>query len=543
MKTTANSIAVIMAVIVAMEAEPLGEEERDEGHTSGWYSFHSEGLGIAECTNHGGPSVISSCPHTPLTHSAVPSHPTASTTAMVIVITTAIVSAVTFACYDGTKRREVKADDVVEDFKLARERAGMPRGSEASSSPKMLSRARTRKRGQRNMFAAMRMGLVFLCIVSYYCGLSGLSGNRRTSNTLQGSRGVIIKGPRILNRRLPLLRSVRTEMDASAKERFGALHVLYDVTWSLARNRLLRRRHRKRLLNTPDGQKAEANQSFKGKTCVITGANTGIGREAALGLAARGARVVLACRDAKKAKDAVSYIKNEVGEGALVDAVELDLASLSSVDGFVSELHKKAPNISILINNAGYGGGGAGGITKDGIELNFGVNFLGHFKLTMLLLPALLAGAVETGEISRVINLSSGVHWLASYKLNELDSTVWRKTDRELDGGEYKRSKLFMHVLTRSLNKRLEALDVSDKIISHSVNPGAVASDIWRYSPEKSKWQAREIYPRIFKTCEQGSLFIDEKSRRFSRLADDLAVSEWLWKTAINATNVDFHIS
>ncbi len=125
-----------------------------------------------------------------------------------------------------------------------------------------------------------------------------------------------------------------------------------------------------------------------GRTAVITGANTGLGYEAARVLAAHGARVVLACRDDAKARKAAARITGLV-PGAAVGTVRLDLASLTSVRAAAAQLRAGNAGIDLLINNAGvmmppYGR------TADGFELQLGVNHLGHFALTGLLLPSLV---------------------------------------------------------------------------------------------------------------------------------------------------------
>ena len=137
-----------------------------------------------------------------------------------------------------------------------------------------------------------------------------------------------------------------------------------------------------------------------GRVAVVTGANTGIGFETARVLAARGAQVVLACRDEARAQEAAGRIIRRV-PGATVDTVPCDLAALESVRKAASTLAARGPGIDLLVNNAGvmmtpYGR------TEDGFEQQFGVNHLGPFALTGLLLPSLLS---RPG--SRVVTVSS----------------------------------------------------------------------------------------------------------------------------------------
>ncbi|KAK3860412.1 hypothetical protein Pcinc_033532 [Petrolisthes cinctipes] len=150
------------------------------------------------------------------------------------------------------------------------------------------------------------------------------------------------------------------------------------------------------------GPNCRSKARLNGKTVVITGCNTGIGKETARDLSSRGARVVMLCRDLQKAKLAAEEIHKETGNAVVV--YPLDLASLQSVRETAAKLKDAEPRIHILINNAG--------VmmcprweTKDGFEMQLGTNHLGHFLLTMLLLDQLKASAP-----SRIINVSSIAH-------------------------------------------------------------------------------------------------------------------------------------
>jgi NAD(P)-dependent dehydrogenase (short-subunit alcohol dehydrogenase family) len=140
-----------------------------------------------------------------------------------------------------------------------------------------------------------------------------------------------------------------------------------------------------------------------GKVCVITGATSGLGLMTAQGLASAGATVVLAGRDPERRRSAAEVITTET-PAAAVETVELELDSLAGVRSAAVEISARFPRVDVLINNAGvmftpYQQ------TKDGFELQFGVNHLGHFELTRHLLPLLL-----NAESARVINLSSDGH-------------------------------------------------------------------------------------------------------------------------------------
>lgn len=139
-----------------------------------------------------------------------------------------------------------------------------------------------------------------------------------------------------------------------------------------------------------------------GRVAVVTGANTGLGFETARALAEHGARVVLACRDRSRAEDAARRI-TERSPGTSIDCVELDLADLSSVRAAAATIRSRFDRIDLLINNAGVTG--LTGRTEDGFEIQFGINHLGHFALTGLLIDRIVAAAA-----ARVVTVSSIGH-------------------------------------------------------------------------------------------------------------------------------------
>src|SRR5215813_7498444 len=189
---------------------------------------------------------------------------------------------------------------------------------------------------------------------------------------------------------------------------------------------------------------SEANvPDQSGRTVVITGGNSGIGFEAARVLAQRGARLFLACRDQGKAHDAVARIR-AAAPGADVRLVPLDLASLRSVRVAAGQIRSACEGIDLLINNAGvmmppYG------VTADGFELQFGINHLGHFALTGLLLDRLagLPGA-------RVVTVSSNNHRDGQINFDDLQS---RRGYRRMAG--YAQSKLANLMFTYELQRGL----------------------------------------------------------------------------------------
>ncbi|MFD4859600.1 oxidoreductase [Streptomyces atratus] len=199
-----------------------------------------------------------------------------------------------------------------------------------------------------------------------------------------------------------------------------------------------------------------------GRTAVVTGANSGIGLITARELARHGARVLLACRDETRGKEAESRIRTAV-TGADVEFVPLDLADLDSVRKFAAT--HTPDRIDLLINNAGvmalpYGK------TADGFERQFGVNHLGHFALTGLLLPKLL----DTPG-ARVVSVSSGMHALSNIDIGDLNSE--QNYRRWIAYGRSKTANLlFIHELARRLST------AGCEVVAAAAHPGYAATNL-----------------------------------------------------------------
>ncbi len=203
------------------------------------------------------------------------------------------------------------------------------------------------------------------------------------------------------------------------------------------------------------------------KTILVTGGNTGIGFEAASALAARGASVVLACRDTGKAASAAGRITDAVPDAA-VAVVHLDLASLDSVRQAAAEFLARFGRLDVLINNAGLMMPPPGR-TADGFELQIGTNHLGHFALTGLLLGRLLG---TPG--SRVVSVSSSAHRQGRIDLADL-SFGRRKYQ---PNAAYSQSKLANLLFTYQLQRNLAAAGAS--AIAVGLEPGFVRTDLPR---------------------------------------------------------------
>ena len=202
-----------------------------------------------------------------------------------------------------------------------------------------------------------------------------------------------------------------------------------------------------------------------GKTVVITGANTGIGLETAVDLAKRNARVILACRSVERGERAAVDVKKRSGNDNVV-FVQLDLASLDSVRKCAAKILEEEPRIDILINNAGVMGTPERTLTQDGFEMHFGVNHLGHFLFTNLLLDR-----IKEVPSARIVNVSSAAHQGGKINFDNLNS------ERSYsDWTAYGTSKLANILFTRSLAKRLEGTGVT----TNALHPGLISTELGR---------------------------------------------------------------
>jgi NAD(P)-dependent dehydrogenase (short-subunit alcohol dehydrogenase family) len=230
-----------------------------------------------------------------------------------------------------------------------------------------------------------------------------------------------------------------------------------------------------------------ATEELRGRTIVITGANTGIGRATAADLGARGATLVLAGRSAEKTLPVVQALKAQTGNDAITFSA-LALDDLAVVRRSANELLEKHDRIDVLINNAGIAG--ARGLTKDGFEVAFGTNHVGPFLYTQLLLPAL-----RKAEQGRVVNVASRAHW--SPKTMPWDDL--RRPTKTLSGlREYGVSKL-ANVLHANELARREA--GQSRVTTYSLHPGVVASDVWRAVP----WPFAGLIKRFMISTEEGA--------------------------------------
>ena len=230
-----------------------------------------------------------------------------------------------------------------------------------------------------------------------------------------------------------------------------------------------------------------ATEELRGRTIVITGATTGIGRATAASLAARGATLVLAGRSSEKTLPVIEALKTETGNQAITFSA-LALDDLAFVRRSANELLAKHDRIDVLINNAGLAG--ARGLTKDGFELAFGTTHLGPFLYTQILLPA-----IRKSDQGRIVNVASKAHLRA--KGIPWD-TLRQSTITTTGLLEYGVSKL-ANVLHAAELARREA--GKSAVTTYSLHPGVVASDVWRGVP----WPFRGLIKLFMISNEDGA--------------------------------------
>ena len=204
------------------------------------------------------------------------------------------------------------------------------------------------------------------------------------------------------------------------------------------------------------------NTSMQGKVCIVTGANSGIGKATALGLAQMGATIIMVCRDQVKGEEAQNEIIEKSGNDA-IDLMLADLASQASIRQLAQNIQQSYQQLHVLINNAG-GVNLSRRVTTDGLEMTFAVNYLAPFLLTNLLLEKLIASAP-----ARIVNVSSESH----------RSGYIRMDDSQLEKGysimrAYGQSKLALVLFTYELARKLQGMSVT----ANCLHPGFVATNL-----------------------------------------------------------------
>ncbi|XP_039990103.1 retinol dehydrogenase 13-like isoform X2 [Xiphias gladius] len=231
------------------------------------------------------------------------------------------------------------------------------------------------------------------------------------------------------------------------------------------------------------GRICRSKARLDGKTVLITGGNTGIGKETAVDLAKRGAKVILACRDLDRANKAAEDVRKRSGNDSVI-VKKLDLASLQSVRQLAKDILASEERLDVLINNAGVMGCPKWQ-TEDGFEMQFGVNHLGHFLLTNCLLDLLKKSAP-----SRIVNVSSLAHERGHIYFDDINQEKEYRPWKS-----YAQSKLANVLFTRELSNRLQGTEVT----TYSLHPGVIRTELGRHFwPTMPLWKRVVYTPLMF---------------------------------------------
>ncbi|KAG1673558.1 hypothetical protein FOA52_003858 [Chlamydomonas sp. UWO 241] len=292
----------------------------------------------------------------------------------------------------------------------------------------------------------------------------------------------------------------------------------------------------------------------KGLTAIVTGPTSGIGMETAAALARRGATVILACRSVARGEELKSRIEGQMArlghDAPRLEVWRLDLTSLASVREFCARWDAQTRPLNILVNNAGiYSMNAPREETADGFEAHMGCNHLGHYLLTLSMLPSLRLGAEHAGgSHARVVCVASDVHMMATRGLRMSDPH-FRLPKSYVSLAAYAQSKLANILFTRELRRRLGP---GSKIEAYAVHPGMVMTNVVRTLPAfiKSAYQlllgfvlltpsqgARaSIYAatapgaRVEATSTNGYFDANARPTHTSPSGDDTAQAAWLWR-------------
>jgi NAD(P)-dependent dehydrogenase (short-subunit alcohol dehydrogenase family) len=280
-----------------------------------------------------------------------------------------------------------------------------------------------------------------------------------------------------------------------------------------------------------------ASKPMTGKTCIITGANVGIGRSTALGLVKMGATLVMVCRNRERGEAALAEIKRETGNGA-VSLLVADLSSQAAIRQLAAAFQAQYPALHVLINNAGIIPRERT-VTEDGLETQFAVNHLSYFLLTNLLLDTLKASAP-----ARIVNVSSQAHQGVSIDFDVLQSErSYRRTH------VYKWTKLANVLFTYELSRRLEGTQVT----ANCLHPGVIATKlVGDYLPRPLRFITKLVgaspergaqTPLYLATSPEvegvtGKYFLDQKAVPSSTASYDSTTASRLWRVSAELTGL-----
>ena len=283
---------------------------------------------------------------------------------------------------------------------------------------------------------------------------------------------------------------------------------------------------------------------MKDKIVLITGANSGIGKETTRALAKKGATIIMACRNLEKAEPVCEMIQTE-SKNPNIEVMKLDLASLKSIRNFTQEFSARYQKLNVLINNAG--------IfcmkreeTEEGFEKTMGVNHLGHFLLTYELLPIL-----EKTSEARIINVGSDAHFSGDLDLNDLHFKR-----RKYSGFKaYASSRLATIFFTQELAERVKEKDIT----VNALHPGHIDTNMWNIWQPQRRWY-HSLLIRLIKlfliSAEEGAqtsiylasseevkgitgkYFAKKRLKAVSKKCSDIKLQKELWELSERLTGI-----
>ncbi len=283
---------------------------------------------------------------------------------------------------------------------------------------------------------------------------------------------------------------------------------------------------------------------MQGKVCIVTGANSGIGRATALGLAQMGATVVMVCRNQIKGEEAQNEIKEKSGNDA-IDLMLADLTSQESIRQLAENIQQHHQQLHVLINNAG-----VANLTRretvDGFEMEFAVNYLAPFLLTNLLLDKLKASTP-----ARIVNVSSNAHKSGSIKMDALQA------EKKFRHMRYGQSKLALVLFTYELARMLQGTGVT----ANCLHPGLVATNIGQNGVGSVSRSIIKLISRLGMSPEEGAktslylasspetegvtgkYFVKRRPARSAPISYDESLQRQLWEKTTKLVNLPTNAS